>query len=248
MTPEIVGFDIQDWYWISTEGRVYSSASNRILKPIIDRYGYLWVGLYIRNIRKQKLCGIHRLVMLAFNPISHPQDFQVNHIDGVKTNNDEPNLEWVTPRENVRHAFDNGLNSGQLGETNGMSTITNETARIVCELLSTESYTCKQISDMTGCSISIINSIKSGYTWKFISKDFNLKDKHIPKENEVFSYDEINTICKYFEDNNVTNLDLKEKQNILQLLNKECNYNTKKCLSRIFQKRDHTDISSNYNF
>lgn len=77
------------------------------LKPYIQRNGYMMIRLYLGN-GSHKDYPVHRLVAIAFIP--NPENKrEVNHIDGNKANNKLDNLEWVTPKENVKHAWENGL-------------------------------------------------------------------------------------------------------------------------------------------
>jgi hypothetical protein len=71
-----------------------------------ERSGYK-VVFFIKNGIKKSF-QIHRLVADAFipNPENKPQ---VNHIDGNKVNNKITNLEWVTAKENINHAYKIGL-------------------------------------------------------------------------------------------------------------------------------------------
>lgn len=53
---------------------------------------------------------VPRLILSTFRPIQNLEDMQVNHVDGDWANNKLSNLEWVTQKENIVHAFENGLN------------------------------------------------------------------------------------------------------------------------------------------
>lgn len=95
----------ENLYQVSNLGNIKSLYNNIILKPSVDRYGY--VRFSATKNKKQKTLRIHRVVMEVFNPIK--ESMQINHIDGNKTNNAITNLEWCTDSENKKHAYSNGL-------------------------------------------------------------------------------------------------------------------------------------------
>lgn len=109
---DVQGFD---GYQISSFGQVKSIKKNwkviggdKALKTSVTRKGGYVVINIMNNHNQRKYKTIHSMVALQFipNPDNKPQ---VNHKDGIKTNNFVSNLEWNTPLENIQHAIKNGL-------------------------------------------------------------------------------------------------------------------------------------------
>ena len=58
---------------------------------------------------ERKVYMVHRLVKFAFHgPPRNDQAWQVNHLDGNKSNNHLDNLHYATPSENSKHSFASG--------------------------------------------------------------------------------------------------------------------------------------------
>lgn len=73
----------------------------------MDAYGYSRVDLYSDD-GKPHTKKVHRLVAEAFLDCDPDRD-QINHKNGIKTDNRVENIEWCTRSENTRHAYANGL-------------------------------------------------------------------------------------------------------------------------------------------
>ena len=97
----------EDYYLVSNKGNIFSIRNNRkLIIKVNSRHHYCEIEFNING--KTSYFRVHRLVAEAFIPNPENKPY-VNHIDGVKQNNNVENLEWVTGTENNIHAIKAGL-------------------------------------------------------------------------------------------------------------------------------------------
>ena len=154
--------DLKDYYLISEDGRVYSEKSKIFLKPMVDKYGYLFIRpMGIDGKPKNRF--IHRLVLGVYSNLENKEDYTVNHKDGNKENNSLENLEWMTIEENNSHALEYKLN-GKTGETNPNAKLTIKDVEEILELLNSKCGS--EIARMYNVSPGTIGNIKHRRTFK----------------------------------------------------------------------------------
>ena len=147
----------------------------QMLNPYISNKGYLKVDLS-DGFGKRKSVSVHRLVAIAF--IDNPMNYdQVNHIDGVKTNNRLGNLEWCNNSMNQLHAYKMGLNksSEKAGKPKKpVYQIDKYTGEIIAEFPSIaeagKTLGMKNPSNITlVCTNKRISS--GGFKWKYVNSE-----------------------------------------------------------------------------
>lgn len=80
------------------------TVKGKVRKPLLNHSGYFRIQLAHRG----EYMAVHRIVALAFIP--NPNKLkEVNHINGVKSDNRVENLEWCSRSENHNHALRTGL-------------------------------------------------------------------------------------------------------------------------------------------
>lgn len=117
MNEFLVPHGLPEWILVSADGRVrceaHQSAKRSDGRPLTvptsepkisaDIGGYLTI--HVRIDGRMRTLRVHRLVMLAHAYKEGCEDLDVNHINGVRTDNRRENLEWCTRSENHLHAY-----------------------------------------------------------------------------------------------------------------------------------------------
>ena len=148
-------------YKIYSNGDLHNAKTNKYKTWVKDTNGYMRCQIWINN--KSKMISQHRILAEYFieNKMNKPQ---VNHINGVKSDNRIENLEWVTQSENGKHSFSNGLQKVTRPCKTVIDTITNRIYESVTDAAKEYKICRSHLSNM------LIGRVTNNTTLKFYGK------------------------------------------------------------------------------
>jgi DNA-binding CsgD family transcriptional regulator len=159
-------FNQQLKIWVSDDGFFLNEKGEK--PQHTTENGYKTISI------KKKTYYSHRVVYETFIKVID-EEMQINHINGLKSDNRLSNLEEVTPSWNLRHAHRTGLKPNNDGETNNMSKLTND------------EY------------LQIISLILEGYSNTYIAQKYNLHSRYV---SLIRGRKRLKTIWELWETNN----------------------------------------------
>ncbi|HYH69018.1 MAG TPA: NUMOD4 motif-containing HNH endonuclease [Urbifossiella sp.] len=153
-------------YAASDLGRIKNLKRDAVLSGTLTKEGYIQVCL--RKVDRRTVAYAHRLVAFAFLGPA-PDGFVVNHKNAVKTDCRLCNLEWVSVRDNIRHAASLGLlRAGRLvGEENPNVKLTeNEVRQMRAQRQS--GVTLAALGRQYGVTAATAHLVVTGKTWRHV--------------------------------------------------------------------------------
>lgn len=166
----IKGFE--DIYSVSNLGRVMRTGKGgggaaivgKILSNARDVQGYERINLCKNSYGAPK--KIHRLVAEAFIG-ELPYGLTVNHIDGIKHNNNASNLEIISRGANISHSFKVIKTQSVVGELNPRAVLTEEKVLDIRKRLKKGCRPSDLVAEF-GVTKHTISNIKVRKTWAHI--------------------------------------------------------------------------------
>ena len=152
---------------VDEDGNCYNEHGIKI--GTADVQGYMRISDYLGRVNgkeKRDYYKVHRMVAETFipNPDNLPQ---VNHKNGIKTDNRVENLEWCDGSYNIKHAYANGLIPR--GEKHYLAKLSDIEVKYIRQQYATGKYTLQRIGDALNVTKVCIYNIVNWRTRKKVS-------------------------------------------------------------------------------
>lgn len=142
--------------YVNSKNKSFKFVKGKILKYNLKNNGYYQVNL--TNGKYKKYISVHRIIAELFIPNSNDL-LQVNHKNGIKSDCNVKNLEWVTASENHKHAYKIGLKN-QKGERNNASKLTEEMVRVIRNSMTLTHLELSKIFNVSRQTIGLVLNFK----------------------------------------------------------------------------------------
>lgn len=156
--------NLRDEYTIDTDGVVVNVTRNKTLAGTSISKNNRYVKIHL-----DKFYALHRLVATHF--VDNPNGYtEINHIDGNRYNNSASNLEWVSHKDNMLHAYKTKLKSNH-GELNPFRKLTADEARKIWAMRDLP-LTARQIRDRLKLNVSVaaVKAVRIGKNWTSVTQ------------------------------------------------------------------------------
>lgn len=184
-------------YFADVDGNIYSSKKGNRVKKLTPQFQKQW-GYYslrlIADCGNKKHMTVHRLVAITYLPNTDNLP-EVNHKNGNKTDNRLSNLEWMSKSDNIKHAYQIGMNCVK-GVLNGRSTLEeHEVLEIYNKLY--QGVSTNVLMAEYDTSRGIVSDIKRRAAWSHLTKD--LPDITIKVKSKTLPENIVRFICENLE-------------------------------------------------
>lgn len=150
-------------YVVFASGDIFNLNGTKI-KPCLMKSGYEMVVINGKSMK------MHRVIADAFVPNTRLYK-EINHINGIKSDNRAENLEWCTRSQNQKHAYVSGLEKKVCGEDHHSHKLTTDDIKYMRSVYRArdKKYGVNALANKFGVCRTTISRIVNRKVWNHIA-------------------------------------------------------------------------------